>query len=125
MRVQFHTDLSGDIASLTLPIEPNVEPTSFARQAPAEMRDRKFLDALAGEYDNGGVPVTIVVREDNVLQYSVLGNVRDLVPIRGTYFRIKDLSGSAVEFLKNPAGQVDRMVVYNAGAENVIAPRKK
>ena len=65
MRVQFHHDLSGDIASITIPIEPNVEPTSFARQAPAEMRERKFLDALAGEYDNGGVPVSIVVREDN------------------------------------------------------------
>ena len=125
MRVQFHTDLSGDIASLTMPIEPNVEPTSFGRQPPAEMRDRKFLDALAGEYDNGGVPVMIVVRDDNVLQYSVLGNVRDLIPIRGTYFRVKDLSGVAVEFLRNPAGQVDRMAVYGVGAENVIAPRKR
>jgi hypothetical protein len=124
-RVQFHNDLSGDIASITVPIEPNVEPTSFVRQAPAEMRDRKFLDALAGEYDNGGVPVTISVREDNVLQYSVLGNVRDLVPIRGTYFRIKDLTGGAVEFLRNPAGQIDRMAVYVAGSDSVIAPRKK
>jgi CubicO group peptidase (beta-lactamase class C family) len=125
MRVQFHNDLSGEIASITIPIEPNVEPTSFMRQPPAEMRERKFLDGLAGEYDNGGVPVTIVVREDNVLQYSVLGNVRDLIPVRGTYFRIKDLSGAAVEFLRNPAGQVDRMAIYSAGAENVIAPRRK
>ncbi|HSH39277.1 MAG TPA: serine hydrolase [Chthoniobacterales bacterium] len=124
-RVQFHNDLSGDISGVTIPIEPNVDPTLFVRQAPAEMRDRKFLDALAGEYDNGGVPVTIVVREDNVLQYSVLGNVRDLIPVRGTYFRIKDLSGAAVEFLRNPAGQVDRMAIYSAGAENVIARRKK
>ena len=45
-RVQFHTDLSGDIASLTIPIEPNVDPISFTRQPPAEMRERKFLDAL-------------------------------------------------------------------------------
>jgi hypothetical protein len=60
-----------------------------------------------------------------MLQYRVLSTVRDLIPIRGTYFRIKDLSGSAVEFLKNPAGEVDRMVVYGVGAESVIAPRKK
>ena len=125
MRVQFHNDLSGDISGLTIPIEPNVDPTLFARQPPAEMRERKFLDALAGEYDNSGVPVQIIVREDGVLQYSVLGNIRELVPVRGTYFRIKDLSGVAVEFLRNSAGQVDRMVVYSTGAENVIAPRKK
>lgn len=124
-RVQFNTDFSGDIASISVPLEPNVEPIVFTRQPPAEMRDRKFLDALAGDYDNGGVPVTIAVREDGVLQYIVLGNVRELVPVRGTYFRIKDLAGVAVEFMRNPAGQVDRMAIYSPGSENVIAQRKK
>jgi CubicO group peptidase (beta-lactamase class C family) len=124
-RVQFNTDLSGDVASISVPLEPNVEPIVFTRQPPAEMRERKFLDPLAGDYDNGGVPVTIAVREDNVLQYIVLGNVRELVPVRGTYFRIKDLAGVAVEFLRNPAGQFDRMAIYSPGSENVIAPRKK
>lgn len=123
-RVQFHTDLSGDIASLTTPIEPNVDPISFTRQPPAEMRERKFLNSLAGEYD-GVAPVSIVLRDDNVLQYSVLGNVRELIPVRGTYFRIKDLAGTAVEFLRNPAGEIDRMAIYSAGSENVIVPRRK
>jgi hypothetical protein len=89
------------------------------------MRDRKFLEPLAGEYDNGGGPVTIAVREDNVLQYIVLGNARELIPVRGTYFRIKDLAGVAVEFMRNPAGQFDRMAIYSVGSENVIASRKK
>lgn len=124
-RVQFNTDFSGDIASISVPLEPNVDPIVFTRQPPAEMRDRKFLDALAGEYDNGGVPVTIAVREDGVLQYIVLGNVRELVPVRDAYFRIKGLAGVAVEFMRNPAGQFDRMAIYSPGSENVIAPRKK
>jgi hypothetical protein len=89
------------------------------------MRDPKFLAPLAGEYDNGGVPVTIAVREDNVLQYIVLGNARELIPVRGTYFRFKDLTGVAVEFMKDPAGQYDRMAIYSVGSENLIAPRKK
>ena len=65
------------------------------------------------------------MREDNVLQYSAFGAVRELVPVRGSYFRIKDLAGVAVEFLRNPAGQFDRMAIYSPGSENVIAPRKK
>ena len=124
-RVQFNSDFSGEVASISVPLEPNVDPIVFVRQPPAEMRDRKFLEPLAGEYDNGGVPVTIAVREDNVLQYIVLGNVRELVPVRGTYFRIKDLAGVAVEFMRNPAGQYDRMTIYSPGSENSIAPRKK
>lgn len=124
-KVQFNSDLSGEVASISVPLEPNVEPIVFIRQPPAEMRDRKFLESLAGEYDSGGVPVTIAVREDNVLQYIVLGSVRELVPVRGTYFRIKNLTGVAVEFMKNPAGQYDRMAIYSPGSENAIAPRKK
>jgi hypothetical protein len=124
-RVQFNSDLSGEVSSLSIPLEPNVEPIVFVRQPPAEMRDRKFLEPLAGEYDNGGVPVTIAVRDDNVLQYIVLGNPRELVPVRGTYFRIKNLTGVAVEFMKNPAGQYDRMAIYSPGSEPVIALRKK
>lgn len=124
-RVQFNSDFSGEVASLSVPLEPNVEPIVFVRQPPAEMRERKFLEPLTGEYDNGGVPVTIAVREDNVLQYIVLGNVRELVPVRGTNFRIKDLAGVAVEFMRNPAGQFDRMAIYSPGSENVIAPRRK
>lgn len=124
-KVQFNSDLSGEVASISVPLEPNVEPIVFVRQPPAEMRDKKLLEALAGEYDNGGVPVTIAVREDNVLQYIVLGSVRELVPVRGTYFRIKTLTGVAVEFLKNPSGQYDRMAIYSPGSENTIVPRKK
>jgi CubicO group peptidase (beta-lactamase class C family) len=124
-KVQFNSDLSGEVASISVPLEPNVEPIVFVRQPPAEMRDRKFLEPLTGDYDNGGVPVTIAVREDNVLEYIVRGNARELEPVRGTYFRLKGLTGVAVEFMKNPAGQYDRMAVYSPGAETTIAPRKK
>ena len=124
-RVQFNSDFNGEVASLSVPLEPNVEPIVFSRQPPAEMRDPNFLAPLAGEYDNGGVPVTIAVREDNVLQYIVLGNARELIPVRGTYFRFKDLTGVAVEFMKDPVGKYDRMAIYSAGSENSIAPRKK
>ncbi len=124
MRVQFQSDFSGDITGLSTPIEPNVEPATFRRLPPAEMRERGFLEKLAGEYD-GGVPVKIVLREDDVLQYTVLGVVRELVPVRGRYFRIKDLSGNAVEFLADASGAIDRMAVYSVGSDDAVYPRKK
>jgi hypothetical protein len=124
-RVQFHTDLGGDVTSLAIALEPNVEPIVFAKQAPAEMRDRQFLEQFVGEYEVRGAPATIVLREDNVLQYTVLGTVRELVPVRGTYFRFKDLAGAAVEFLRDPAGKVNRMVIYSPGSPAALATRKE
>ena len=125
MRVQFQTDFSGEISGLITPIEPNVEPAIFRRLPPRQMLQRDFLEKLAGDYDGAGVPVKIVLRDDNVLLYTVLGTVRELVPVRGTYFRIRDLSGNAVEFLSDTAGKVDRMALYSVGSDDTILPRKK
>jgi len=102
-----------------------VEPATFRRLPPAEMLQHDFLQKLAGEYDGAGVPVKIVLRDDNVLLYTVLGTVRELLPLHGTYFRIKDLSGNSVEFLSDPAGKIDRMALYSVGSEDTIVPRKK
>jgi CubicO group peptidase (beta-lactamase class C family) len=122
-RVQFETDLAGEVSTLTVPLEPNVPPTSFTRKAPAEMTTRAFLEPLTGVYEVNGIDAEVVLREDGVLQYVVLGRPRDLVPVRGTLFRIKDLSGVSVEFLKDASGKVDRIAVHSDGS--TIGPRKK
>ena len=43
--------------------------------------------------------------------------------MRGTLFRIKDLSGVSVEFLKDASGKVDR-IAFHADS-STIGPRKK
>ena len=122
-RVQFETDLEGEVSTLKVPLEPNVPPTAFTRKAPAEMTTRAFLEGLTGVYELGGIDVEIVLREDGVLQYVQLGRPRELVPVRGTLFRIKDLTGVSVEFLKDASGKVDRLAVHSDSS--TIAPRKK
>jgi hypothetical protein len=122
-RVQFETDLEGAVSVLNVPLEPNVPPSAFTRKAPAEMTTRAFLQPLTGVYELNGVDAEIVLREDGVLQMVQLGRPRDLVPVRGTLFRIKDLTGVTVEFLKDASGKVDRLAVHSDGS--TIAPRKK
>lgn len=122
-RVQFLTDLEGEVSSIALPLDPNVEPVVFARAPPPEMLERAFLEQLIGAYEIGGIDVQIVLREDGVLQLVILGKPRELVPVRGTLFRVKDMSGVTVEFLRDANGKVDR-IGYYAG-DNTIGPRKR
>lgn len=122
-RVKFETNLEGEIAAVTVPIEPNVDPTLFAKTAPAEMTDPNFLRRFTGTYELSGIELEIVLREDNVLQWVQLGRARDLIPVRGTLFRIVDLAGVSVEFLANAAGAVDRLAVHSGSS--TIAPKKR
>lgn len=122
-RVQFETDLEGEVSTLNVPLEPNVPPTAFTRKAPAEMTSRAFLEPLTGVYEVNGIDAEVALREDGVLLYVVLGRPRELVPVRGTLFRIKDLTGVSVEFLKDASGRVDRIAVHSDSS--TIGPRKK
>lgn len=122
-RVQFETDLEGAVSVLNVPLEPNVPPSAFVRKAPAEMTTRAFLQPLTGVYELNGIDAEIVLRDDGVLQMVQLGRPRDLVPVRGTLFRIKDLTGVTVEFLKDASGKVDRLAMHADGS--TIAPRKR
>jgi CubicO group peptidase (beta-lactamase class C family) len=122
-RVKFETDLEGEVSGIAVPVEPNVPAVVFAKQPPPEMLERAFLERLVGTYELNGVDVQVVLREDNVLQWVQLGRARDLLPVRGTLFRIRDLTGVSVEFLADKSGAIDRLAVH-AGS-STIAPRKK
>jgi hypothetical protein len=117
-RVQFQTDLTGEISGVAVPIEPRVAPAVFVKQPPKEMTERSFLERLTGTYEIDGIDVEIVLREGGTLQYVVLGRVFDLLPVRGTLFRFKEIAGQSVEFLSD-----DRIAVHGSGS--TIGRRKK
>ena len=121
-RVQFQTDLEGEVSGIAVPMEPNVPPVIFARQPPPEMTDPAFLQRFVGTYDLDGIDLQIVLREDNVLQWVLLGRARELGPVRGTLFRIKDLTGVSVEFLADKNGRIDRLAVHSGSSS--IAKKK-
>jgi hypothetical protein len=123
LRVKFETDLEGEVSGIAIPIEPNVPPIVFSRQPPPEMKDRNFLQRFVGTYDSGGIPVDIVLRDDGVLQWVRVGTARELIPVRGTLFRIKDLTGVSVEFLANEKGEFDRLAMHSGSS--MIAKRTK
>ena len=123
VRVQFITDMQGELSSLAIAFEPSVDPIRFARTPPPQMLERAFLERFVGVYDVGGVELSVRLREDGVLQTVQLGTVRDLVPVRGTLFRVKQVTGLSMEFLAAPDGTIDRLAIYSGGS--TIAPRKK
>lgn len=122
-RVKFETDLEGEVSGIAVPMEPNVSPIVFSKQPPLEMTDRAFLQRFAGKYEVSGVEVEVALREDNVLQLIQFGRAYDLLPVRGTLFRIRDLTGFSIEFLADKSGAIDRFALH-AGS-STIAPRKK
>jgi len=118
-KVSFHTNLRGDVESLSVPFEPNVKDIVFSRLADQRMRETSFLQPLTGVYQRGRGTVTVAMKDDRSITLTMAGQPPvDLEPMRGTRFTIKGQNGSIVEF------KGDDLVFYQANSVS-MATRKK
>ena len=112
LKVTFNTNLKGDISSLSMPLEPTVEPIVFTRVAEKRMFDPAFLGAFVGDYDTPGAPLSVIL-DGNALAFASQGRPKmALAPDHGSTFRIADRPGESVEFKQDSSGRIEGIVIY-------------
>jgi CubicO group peptidase (beta-lactamase class C family) len=91
MRLAFETDAAGDIASFSMPLEPETRPIVFARGPNRAMMNVKALLPLVGDYDMGGWTLRVVTRGPTAIAaVGPDGTATRLTPVRGTTFAMPD-----------------------------------
>jgi CubicO group peptidase (beta-lactamase class C family) len=118
-KVEFHTNLGGDIDSLAIPFESTLKSIEFAKLGDRSMTETTFLRPLTGQYLRGPLTASVALSGEHALTLSLPGQpVYNLVPVRGTKFNIKELNGYSVEF------KGDELVFYQPSG-TFSAQRKK
>ena len=126
MFVMFHTDLNGDIASLSIPLQPDVSDIVFTRMPDKQLLERSVVQTFAGQYDLPGspIPLTIALRGDHTLVASLPGQPDvELLPRRGTTFTLKGINGISVEFKRDASGKTTEAVLDQLGTVVVLKKR--
>ncbi|HYA48273.1 MAG TPA: DUF3471 domain-containing protein, partial [Burkholderiales bacterium] len=112
----FGLDIKGNVATLTLPIEPSVKDIVFTRKADSRLFERSFLEKLCGAYELMGQTVTVALRGENTLTLAVAGQAAvELVPATGMQFALKGVPGASVEFKLDASGAATGAVVSQGG----------
>ncbi len=87
LKIAFGYNKQGDIDRVAVPLEATVDDVVFKRVGDDAMRQREFLDPLAGQYELAGVTITIELRGEDTLTVTVTGQRTDtLVPERELRF---------------------------------------
>jgi len=124
-KLSFFTSVDGEIGSVAVPLEPAVAAIVFTRRPEARLRERGFLETLAGQYELGPNVVTIALRGENTLVLSLPGQPeRELIPRRGTSFDLEGLTGFSVEFKLDASGAVSEAAFYQPDA-TYLAKRRR
>jgi CubicO group peptidase (beta-lactamase class C family) len=123
-KISFQTNLQGDIASLSTPLESSVKEIVFSRATDLSVMNRATLEPLAAQYQLGPAAVTVALEGENALTLTVPGQpTYTLVPTGALKFNVKGLTGFSIEFKKNEAGTVDQLVFYQPNG-TFVAKRK-
>jgi CubicO group peptidase (beta-lactamase class C family) len=98
-KVQFHTNLAGEIDALGIPLESTLKDITFVKLGDKSMTQKTFLQPLTGEFLRGPITAVVALKGDTALTLTMPGlPVYNLVPVHGTKFNIKELNGYSVEF---------------------------
>jgi len=120
-KLSFETDAKGNIASLSIPLEPTVKDIVFTRAPDKAMMERSFLEKFTGQYEYQGVAVTFSLRGENTLVAIVPGQPEyELIPYKGTEFNLKGMAGFSVEFTLDEAGKPVAATLKQPGATTVF-----
>lgn len=111
VKLQFFTNVKGDVGSFSIPLETGVKDIVFSRRGEKVSKD--VLQTLVGEYVLGATTVMVSLEGESTLRLLVPGQpLYELVPTKGLAFDVKGLSGFSVEFKKSDSGQIVEAVVF-------------
>jgi CubicO group peptidase (beta-lactamase class C family) len=126
MKLQFLTDVDGEISSISMPLQPDVKDIVFTRMPDRQLRERSFIEPFTGDYEIAGspVPLKVSLRGENSLIISVPGQPDyKLNPKRGTAFQLADIPGITIEFKRDAQGKVSEAVLNQMGT--IVVLKKK
>jgi len=125
MKVQFLSNVSGDIESASMQLEPTVKPLIFTRSAKEIDVKKDDLTKYVGDYELAGTVMKFYVKGEKTLYAFVAGQPEyELTPIEKDRFALKILIGYYVKFGVNDKGEVTD-VTFQQPNGNFKAVRKK
>lgn len=106
----FRTNLSGEVDSIEIVLDPSVKPIIFQKKASEKMRDAAYLAKFIGDYELGPQVISVSIK-GTTLFVTVPGQPSyELIPTKDDGFKLKELNGFSIDF-KSTDGAVTEAVL--------------
>ncbi|MBD0332551.1 MAG: serine hydrolase [Chitinophagaceae bacterium] len=99
LKIQFNTDVNGDIYSISAGFEPSLRPIELIKKAKEVKMTSESLQKYVGDYDLAGTPVKVYNKGDVLFVFIPGQPDYALAAIGNDKFNIKTLNGYSLQFL--------------------------
>ncbi len=104
LRIQFLSNLKGDVDRVAVPLEPAVDDIVFHKRPDSKLSDPTYLTRFAGIYELAGQEITIAL-QGKILTVTVPGQpLYELSADRNDEFNLKGVAGFSVRFAADGQG---------------------
>ena len=112
VKFQFENDLTGHVSAVRVPLDPTVDAVRFERKPDPRLLDPAYLARFEGRYVHDPLTLRFTVRGSRLVMHIPGQQPYELVPDRGTTFRLPEMTGYWVEFEVGREGQVEAAVLH-------------
>lgn len=124
LKIQFLTNLDGEIDTLKTALEPAVKEIVFNKKSDTRLTDPIFLKKLTGTFVfNQDSEFTISLRGDILIAEMKGRPSYELIPVRGYRFNLKGLNGFGIEFKPGQDGSFSQAEISRPNSVS-LAMRK-
>ena len=108
LKIQFHMNTAGEIAKITMPLQPGLEDIVFTRKPKPQEITRAELEKYLGEYQFSAAEVVkFYIKGENTMYAFIKGQPEyELVPTGKNTFALKELKGFKAVFEENEKGEI-------------------
>lgn len=110
--VQFHQDLSGNINSVSIALEPSLDPIVFSRVIPAQHSDPMYIAKVVGKYHLEGLDLNVEDKNGKLYLSPVGQPTFQMESSNKDTFTFKDMPGYSIKFKFNGKDMAQELVMF-------------
>ena len=122
-KVQFLTNVKGDVDGLAVAFEPSLKPIVFTMRPDARLSDSKYLERFTGVYDLAGRTLGVRLKGNTLVLDAQGQGPATLIPDRNDGFTVRGQSQNAIRFVSEKDQPATALTLETPGG--VFTARRK
>lgn len=113
IKFTFHTNVNGEIDTLSVPYEPKASPILFQKKVVDNFSNLSYYRKFLGSYEIYGLVCEFAIRDNTLIAIIPGQPIYELVPLKENEFSVKSRLEYTIRFVKDATGEISQVLLVS------------